>query len=316
MDDSQELNDLAEQFLELARGTPDDLLKFLPKFENEIEVEGTKTLLRTHFVAHDANNTPAVDLLAGAMSRSALDFCIPREKISAAHRKLTNSGSTEDLMSLAEQARQLFVASTKSGEGGELLLFLLMERVLQRPQILSKMALKTNTQVHVHGSDGVHASLAEDGVLDVYWGESKLYDSSSVAFKDCFESIAPFLRTDGDERRKQDLLLVRDHLDVTEAKLAAHLLEYFDDSNPKRLKVRWNGVCLVGFNHESYPNVEDTDTDNQARIRAAVQRWHRTLKNRITEFEVVEVNIDVFCIPMPDVNDLRARVMNRLGVSA
>lgn len=314
MDDADERNDLAEQFLELARGTADDLLGFLPRFENELEVDGTKALLRTHFIAHDANSTPAVDLLAGAMSRAALDFCIPRDKISAAHQSYAEAGATDELMALTEQVRRLFVASTKSGEGGELLLFILMERILQHPQILSKMALKTNTQVHVHGSDGVHASLAEDGVLDVYWGESKLYKSSSVAFKDCFESIAPFLRPDGEERRKQDLLLVRDHLNVEEAQLAAHLLEYLDESNPKRLKVRWNGVCLVGFSQASYPNVQDNDDVNQSEIKKAVGRWHRAVKNRLVEFEIVEVNIDVFCVPMPDVDDLRSRVMFKLGV--
>lgn len=314
MDNAEERNDLAEQFLDLARGTPDDILGFLPKFENEVEVDGTKALLRTHFIAHDANETPAVDLLAAAMSRAALDFCIPRDKISAAHRSYAESGATDDLMSLTEQVRRLFVASTKSGEGGELLLFILMERILQHPQILSKMALKTNTQVHVHGSDGVHASLAEDGVLDVYWGESKLYKSSSAAFKDCFESIAPFLRSDGNERRKQDLLLVRDHLNVEEAQLAAHLLEYFDESNPKRLKVRWNGVCLVGFSQASYPDIEDNDNTNKSEIRKAVERWNRTVKDRLVEFEIAEVGIDVFCIPMPDVDDLRSKVMFKLGV--
>ena len=31
------------------------------------------------------------------------------------------------------------------------------------------------------------------------------------------------------------------------------------------------------------------------------------------EFEIVGVNIDLFCIPMPDVADLRARVLRRIG---
>jgi hypothetical protein len=80
---------------------------------------------------------------------------------------------------------------------GELLLFLLMERLLGLPQLLAKMSLKTSGNVHVHGSDGVHASLGDDGILDVYWGESKLYKSSSDAFSDCFESIAPLLIAGG-----------------------------------------------------------------------------------------------------------------------
>lgn len=247
------------------------------------------------------------------MASATMDFCIPRSKIERAHAEYEKTNSTAAIVGLHEQARNLFVKSESSGEGGELLLFLLMERVLQRPQLISKMALKTNTEVHVHGSDGIHASLANDGVLDVYWGESKLYKSSSEAFKDCFESIAPYLRPDGDARRRQDLLLVRDHLNVTQIELATHLLEYFDETNPKTLKVRWNGVCLVGFDHDKYPDISDLDETKQQEISRAVGRWHKTVGNRVKEFEVVGVNIDLFCIPMPDVADLRARVLSRMG---
>lgn len=304
---------VVEQFLELARGTGTSLIDFLPAFEEAVAVPGTSTLVRTHFLAHDANGTPAVEHLAGAMASATMDFCIPRSKIERAHAEYEETRSTAAIVSLQEQARNLFVKSESSGEGGELLLFLLMERVLQRPQLISKMSLKTNTEVHVHGSDGIHASLADDGVLDIYWGESKLYKSSSEAFRDCFESIAPYLRSDGDSRRKQDLLLVRDHLNVTQIELAAHLLEYFDETNPKTLKVRWNGVCLVGFDHDNYPNIAALDEAQQKAVSKAVGRWHKTVGSRLAEYEIVGVNIDLFCIPMPDVADLRARVLKRMG---
>lgn len=302
-----------EQFLQLARGTSSSLIDFLPAFEEAVKVSGTSTFVRTHFLAHDANGTPAVEQLAGAMASAAMDFCIPRTKIERAIAEQVKTGSTAGIVSLHEQARSLFVKSEGSGEGGELLLFLLMERVLQRPQLISKMALKTNTQVHVHGSDGIHASLADDGVLDIYWGESKLYKSSSEAFRDCFESIAPYLRADGDSRRKQDLLLVRDHLNVAQIELAAHLLEYFDETNRKTLKVRWNGVCLVGFDHDNYPNIAALEEGQQEAVSKAVDRWHESIGSRLAEFEIVGVNIDLFCIPMPDVADLRARVLRRIG---
>lgn len=304
---------VVEQFLELARGTSNSLIDFLPAFEEAVTVPGTSTLVRMHFLAHDANGTPAVEQLAGAMASAAMDFCIPRAKIERAVAEQMKTGSTAAIVSLHEQARNLFVKSEGSGEGGELLLFLLMERVLQRPQLISKMALKTNTEVHVHGSDGIHANLADDGVLDIYWGESKLYKSSSDAFRDCFESIAPYLRADGDSRRKQDLLLVRDHLNVTQIELAAHLLEYFDETNPKTLKVRWNGVCLVGFDHDNYPNIAALEGAQQKALSKAVGRWHKSIGSRLEEFEIVGVNIDLFCIPMPDVAELRARVLKRMG---
>lgn len=304
---------IVEEFVALARGKSSTLIDFLPTFEEAVTVPGTSTLVRTHFIAHDANGVPAVEKLAGAMAAATLDFCIPRSKIQRAVAEMEETGSTAAIVSLQEQARDLFVKSESSGEGGELLLFLLMERVLQRPQLISKMALKTNTAMHVHGSDGIHASLANDGTLDVYWGESKLYKSSSDAFKECFDSIAPYLRPNGDSKRKQDLLLVRDHLNVTQIELAAHLLEYFDETNPKSLKARWNGVCLVGFDHDDYPNIAILDDTQRQAVSKAVGRWHKTVGSRLKEFDIVGVNIDLFCIPMPDVADLRVRVLKRMG---
>lgn len=304
---------VVEEFVALARGREDSLIEFLPPFEEAVMVPNTSTLVRTHFLAHDANGVPAVEQLAGAMAAAILDFCIPRSKIERALAEFEETRSSAAIVSLQEQARNLFVKSESSGEGGELLLFLLLERVLQRPQLISKMALKTNTEMHVHGSDGIHASLADDGVLDVYWGESKLYKSSSDAFRDCFDSIAPYLRADGEANRKQDLLLVRDHLNVTQVELAAHLLEYFDETNPKSLKARWNGVCLVGFNHDNYPNIALLDEAQHLAVSKSVARWHETVGRRLEEFEIVGVNIDLFCVPMPDVADLRARVLKRMG---
>ncbi|MET4590487.1 DUF1837 domain-containing protein [Arthrobacter sp. 754] len=304
---------VVEKFRELVRGEDGALIGLLPPFEESFLIPGTSTLVRTHFVAHDANGNPAVEQLAGAMADAAVDFCIPRTKIDRALAEYARTRSTAALVGLNEQARDLFVKSAGSGEGGELLLFLLLERVLERPQLISKMALKTSTEMHVHGSDGIHANLADDGVLDIYWGESKLYKSSSAAFKDCFESISPYLRADGVQSRKRDLLLVRDHLNVAQIELAAHLLEYFDESNPKTLKVRWNGVCLVGFDHDNYPNLAALDDAQHLALSTAVGRWHDTVGNRLKEFEIVGVNIDLFCIPMPDVAALRKRVLERMG---
>lgn len=309
-----EVPSFMEQLCDLSRGTATDLLAFLPPYEEALTLPGTLTLVRTHFLAHDINGVPAVEKLAGQIANAAVDFCIPRAQIEQANEEYVKTGSTAAMVSLAEQARDLFVKSESSGESGELLLFLLLERVLQRPQIISKMGLKTNNQVHVHGSDGIHASLADDDVLDLYWGESKLYRSSSDAFKDCVESIAPYLRPDGDARRKRDLLLVRDHLNISQIELVSHLLEYFDETNPKALKVRWNGVCLVGFDFENYPNIASLEGSQKEGLSKVIGQWHESIRNRVDEFEIVSVNIDLFCIPMPSVADLRAQVMKRMGI--
>lgn len=299
----------------LVRGDPNEFLHLLKEYETPFTLDGTRTVVRTHFLAVDAGGTPAVDLLASSMARAAMDFCIPRARVEEAADYFQRTRSTTHFSRLEQQARELFVDADGTGEGGELLLFLLMERLLGLPQLLAKMSLKTSGNVHVHGSDGVHAALGTDGILDVYWGESKLYKASSDAFSDCFESIAPFLAAEGTEARKRDLLLVRDNLNVQHADLASHLLEYFDETNPRRLNVRWNGACLIGFDHGNYPNLGSLAAEEAKTLAAAVQRWRESVGNRLTKHSLVEVGIDVFCIPFPDVDALRKAVRSKLGVS-
>lgn len=312
-------NEGTESFSEilaaLVRGDPNEFAHLLREYEAPFALDGSKTVVRTHFIAVGASGAPAVDLLSTAMARAAMDFCIPRSRVEEAARHLQQTRSASHFSRLEQEARELFVDADGTGEGGELLLFLLMERLLRIPQLLAKMPLKTNSNVHVHGSDGIHAALGEDGVLDVFWGESKLYKKTSTAFSDCFESLAPFIDAEGEVARKRDLLLVRDNLDVQNAQLAAHLLQYFDESSPKALKVRWNGACLVGFDHDSYPDLDAMGEAEAETVANAVQSWKKAVGHRLTKHNLLEVRVDVFCIPFPNVDALRKAVRSKLGVS-
>ena len=62
--------------------------------------------------------------------------------------------------------------SSRSGEAGEIVLYILNEWVLKAPQIVSKMYLKTNANMPVHGTDGIHARFDETKKkLYLYWGK-------------------------------------------------------------------------------------------------------------------------------------------------
>ncbi len=304
---------LVDAMSKLARGDEVGFSHLLATHAEPVLLSESKTTVRTHFLAVDANGQPVLQQLANIMAGALLDFAIPRSRIKRAFAAYQDTGSAAAISALYAEARALLVKSDTSGEGGELLLFLLMEKVLGYPQILSKMPLKTNSEVHVHGSDGVHAMLNQDGVLDLYWGESKLYQDSSSAFTECFGSIAPFLRPDGYETRKRDLLLVREHLNVDDEKLVAHLIRYFDESNPENLSLRWNGVCLVGFDLTDYPNIATAIDSEIAKISAQVHRWHKAVLDRVRDNDLLSVTIDVFCVPVPSVMELRTAVRAKVG---
>lgn len=313
-DETTDTSNFSEILRSLIRGDSDTFAHFLPQYEAPLLLDSTSATVRTHFVAADINGAIVVDRLAAAIAQAAFDFCIPRARAEEALALQVSTGSFEAITRLLEQTRELFVSSDKSGEGGELLLFLLMERVLQLPQLLAKMSLKTNANVHVHGSDGVHAKLTGD-VLDLYWGESKLYKDSSEAFTECFASIAPFLGAD-DKVRARDLVLVRENLNVTQVELATHLLEFLDDSNPKNLSVRWNGVCLIGFDYGDYPNLASLENEQRAIVTNAVNSWQKSITHRIGKHSLNKISIDVFCLPVPDINEFRKAIRRHLGVKA
>ncbi|MEO9823861.1 MAG: DUF1837 domain-containing protein [Paracoccaceae bacterium] len=101
-----------------------------------------------------------------------VSFCLPRSEITSAHDRMQRALADSDAVlvnqistQLHERARSLFIKAKKgshrSGEAGEILLFILVEWLLEAPQIVSKMYLKTNNNMPVHGTDGIHAKFDE-----------------------------------------------------------------------------------------------------------------------------------------------------------
>ncbi|NOM41508.1 DUF1837 domain-containing protein, partial [Klebsiella pneumoniae] len=115
------------------------------------------------------------------MRNSIVDYAIPRSKLAEAKARDIRFNSTEAVAELVERAKRSFTDLAKTGEGGEMLLFLLAERFLKLPQILCKMDLKTDSRMHFHGADGVYADVSPEGTLKLFWGESKIYSDPNAA---------------------------------------------------------------------------------------------------------------------------------------
>ena len=83
----------------------------------------------------------------------------------------------------------------KTGEGGEILLYILTQDILKLPQLISKMSLKTSAKMHYQGADGVHFRYNRTtGNLELYWAEAKMYQNLNAALTNCFDSLKGFLR--------------------------------------------------------------------------------------------------------------------------
>lgn len=302
---------LIEAVQRLVRGGWDEVESSLVAYGEPIAVEGTRSIVRCHFLRSDPLGTPRLKTLAQQLANQIVNYCIPRTEIEKVGQ-LSPDRQIPEITRLANEAARLFTQTqVKTGEGAELLLYALLEKGLQIPQVLSKMSLKTSTEMQYHGADGVHAKLLDNGDLAVYWGEAKLYESVAKAMTDCMDSIAPYLAGTAHE---QDVFLIRHYVDTGNAEVTARLLEYFNDKSILSANVEMRGACLIGFVHENYPSLPREEASVKAELDEVLNRWAKSTKTRLENRSLTKHAIEVFFFPMPSVEEFRKAIKAELRI--
>lgn len=294
-----------------ARGRAETVEAYLHHFEPPTHIDGTRATCRAHFIVCGADGKPRVEQLTARLAGEVTDYCIPRDRLEEASQAFIKHKATYPLARLQAEAKSLFTHLEKSGEGGELLLYLLLETVLRIPQVLCKMPLKTSSQMHVHGADGVHAKALEDGRLAIYWGESKLYSGVADAVRECLDSLSEIL-AGSPAVRGRDMLLLRDHATLDDPDLTRALRAFFDDDDVRSARVEFRGACLVGFDQDRYPDVRSGGPEIEAQVAATVKAWVATVKKRIGVSKLTDFELEVFCVPFPSVEKFRAAIGKEL----
>lgn len=318
---SAQLNfvDLDAALQRAIRGGPSVVDAHLRLLERDIVVGKTLTNLHCYFLPLDGNGRVRFKPLAEFLRDRIVDYAIPRRAIEEAQRQAHATGSTAPLAKLDRQAESLFTDLAKSGEGGELLLFAMAESVFGLAQILCKMSLKTSTSMHYHGADGVYANVRTDGGLNIYWGESKIYDDATTAIRDCLASLSPFLvQPEGqDAARSQDILLINEFANFTDQKLVEALRRVLDPDNASSLKTKNCGIALVAFDCSSYPadGAASTMDALEAAIKEQLPKWMGNLANRITQEKLDKFDVHFICVPIPSAAAFRKYFLQLLGVT-
>lgn len=283
-----------------------------------MKIDGHGVNIHCHCLTVDANARVQPRRLAEFMRNAIADYAIPRSKLAAAKARDEKFNSTEAVAALVEQARHSFTDLANTGEGGEMLLFLIAERYLKIPLVLCKMDLKTDPRMHYHGADGVYAAVGEDGVLKLYWGESKIYGDVGAAIRACFSSLAPFLAEQDHKgsQRERDLILLSDKADLSDIALTNALKMYFDRSAVQSRRVKYCGVALIGFDATCYP-AEDTDCvaeDIAAAARLELKHWTEAIGNRLTAEQLARFEIELLCLPLPSAEGFRTSFLAAMGL--
>jgi HamA len=300
----------------IARGEPASLEPFLVDVGETTALEGTNARCRCHFVRLDAQKRPRVHALTEMLVNQVIDYAIPRSRINEATEHFERTGSTSKIVQLEREAKGLFTRAKTSGEGGELLLYALLELALRIPQVLCKMSLKTSTEVHYHGVDGVHAVPLDNGQLAVYWGEAKMYKHVNQAIDAAFASLAPILLDEGDGAAQRDVLLLRDNADTGDPALTAALVRYFTSDTMEASELVVRGACLVGFSHDDYESPHSAEGEIRAEVATALEAWRQRAQKAITNENLASFELEVFLIPVPSVEEFRDALLKKLGLEA
>lgn len=236
-------------------------------------------------------------------------------QIPAAEFRKKASLLEQEAISLFKKAQK---ATNRNGEAGELLLYLLTEWILDAPQILAKMELKTNRQMPVHGADGVHLRYCQKSKrLLMYWGESKLYKNVDQAIQEAVSSIADALTH---EKLSHEISLVNRHIDLSglspEAKDA--ILNYLDPLKDEANNRADIVMSLIGFDFDAFAAMAQIDRD---KVEAEFKRRvvdHLSLTEPKLSKALKNANIDnremeVFFFPVPSVQQLRDLFQAKIG---
>lgn len=296
-----------------------NLIKTYPR---PISASTKDVTIRAHYLPFRSGQ-PMVGELIDVIRGFIVNFALPKAEINEAHQKAAGENDQERLLtyiSLRDTAADLFIkaqkATGRSGECGELLLFLLLEWVVEAPQIIAKMALKTNGQMPVHGSDGIHIKYDDQtNTLLFFWGEAKLHASISSGLERAITSISEAIQYG---KMTTDINLVKRYFDLSGLPAAskAPILEHLDPLSPSYGSKLDVSACLIGFNFAKFGKLANEEKIEDAfceflgeELSDAVNRLEATLKAK----GISHHRMEFFFLPVPSVEDLRKDFQNRIG---
>ncbi|MBP0639132.1 DUF1837 domain-containing protein [Cupriavidus sp. AcVe19-6a] len=289
-------------------------------------VSPNQPIVRAHFLYPVfKGRKPTMEALAKMLVREVTKFCATRSERRDARRRdeAVSDIETEASEELGAMARKLFMTAggERSGEGGELLLYALIEHYLKAPLVVSKMRLKTNRNMPVHGADGLHAAwCSETDSLILYFGESKMHKTFANGMRDAAESVAGLVTNQGG-RLDQELRLISNFQDLDRFPEdgVEHLLRFLNPYETEEANRRIDRFAvLVGFDYHAYGKlgtvpvneVEQTFLDY---YKAAMTSKIETAQGHLATNGIELEHVDLFIFPVPSVDDFREQFQEAMN---
>jgi hypothetical protein len=280
-----------------------------------------------HYITF-ADGVPTVQDFVEYLYDCLIPYCLPKSKVRDALQGIDPALDYHRIIRLGDDAKSLFIKAKNQlesgGEPGELILYALLEWVLKAPRLVSKMYLKTNNNMPVHGTDGIHLGYDEaKDLLTIYFGESKIYQSFSSAADAAFASMAELLANSGQISREIEILNNLSDLNSLDPAFRAKIADYINPYSTSKLTLQKRIVhaCLLGFEYAAYNRILTLEPDKVApafeekykkRIGSACRVIERHYGKRLP----VTTNLHLFLLPFPSLKVFRAAFYEKLGVGA
>ncbi|WP_170941655.1 HamA C-terminal domain-containing protein [Cellvibrio mixtus] len=258
-----------------------DALKHTQK--NNIKIEN-----RFFYPALAANAKPNIDNFLKMLNGSIRRFSLSAKELEE-HRRYTNEGDDIKAEEIAFRGRSRFVkyakeAAKRAGEIGELALFIILEAYLEAPKISSKMRLKTSDQMHVHGSDALHASLGGNEILTIILGESKFHQQISQGRVKAIESIRACISDYLKIGKEIEIIEANIDHEILDKNLRDKILEYFGSFTPQsNLTIKVIAVLLGYDCNVIYKDLEKIN-NLDARKKELEKRYQEYAHTSAEEF--------------------------------
>jgi hypothetical protein len=262
--------------------------------------------VRLHFLRHDAGGLVPVGKLVETLISYITHFCLTSERRSGLGEQARNRAFLE--------ARKLFRKNTTTGQPGELLVYFLIEAVLQAPQVLKKMLITTNPNDERKGSDGVHVRWVDGSkVLEVIFAEAKLYKKFSDALTSAFASMTDFHDSATKELEINFVLNTFSLLNPEQRKIVASYVEGENRGSCQEVH-----VCLIGHTWSEYASLKTAGKEKflsefeKRYLTWATEEMKPQLVDELTSFKHSHLKFEFFFLPFASVDDFRGMFMEKL----
>jgi len=301
----------------ISKFNPSELDAYLTTVCHSTELEETAVKINCHHVALDGSDLPRLSDLTDAVANWIIDYALPRRAIDLIKEQPANTHARK-YAELQNQARATFKTRGMSGEQGEMLMFVLAEAILGLPQLLCKMDIKTDPEMHFHGLDGVHCGATAEDNLAVYWCESKVHKDVKRATSEALDGLKPFLLSagTGDADKKRELALLDRYMDLGDVSLKEKVLNSLNPSNAAFNNVEWRGICFVGYDSDLYPTSAKTKSKETLfnEVNEQLSALRTSLKTKVKNRNLEAFDIHFIYVPFGFCEDFRREMLRSLSV--